>query len=138
MGREHHGHGGGRRAVAGGNVETSQRIVDVLLAIPELIFALAIAAVLGPSFANIIFEGLLFMAMGAVLLRTGTCKGSELGGLYKSMPLTTAFCIVGAASISAFPFLSGFVTKSMILDEAAAGGHTIAWLVLLFASAGFN
>jgi multicomponent Na+:H+ antiporter subunit D len=88
------------------------------------------------AFANIIFEGLLFMAMGAVLLRTGTCKGSELGGLYKSMPLTTAFCIVGAASISAFPFLSGFVTKSMILDETAAGGHTIAWLVLLFASAG--
>jgi peptide/nickel transport system permease protein len=30
------------------------RIVDVFLAIPELIFALAIAAVLGPSFQNII------------------------------------------------------------------------------------
>jgi len=88
------------------------------------------------AFANIIFEGLLFMAMGAVLLRTGTCKGSELGGLYKSMPLTTVFCIVGAASISAFPFLSGFVTKALILDETAAGGHTIAFLMLLFASAG--
>jgi multicomponent Na+:H+ antiporter subunit D len=88
------------------------------------------------AFANIIFEGLLFMAMGAVLLRAGTCKGSELGGLYKSMPLTAAFCIVGAASISAFPFLSGFVTKALILDETAAGGHTIAFLMLLFASAG--
>jgi multicomponent Na+:H+ antiporter subunit D len=88
------------------------------------------------AFANIIFEGLLFMAMGAVLLRTGTCLGSELGGLYKSMPLTTAFCIIGAASISAFPFLSGFVTKSLVLNETAAGHHTIAWLVLLFASAG--
>jgi multicomponent Na+:H+ antiporter subunit D len=88
------------------------------------------------AFANIIFEGLLFMAMGAVLLRAGTCKGSELGGLYKSMPLTTVFCIVGAASISAFPFLSGFVTKALILDETAAGGHTIAFLMLLFASAG--
>jgi multicomponent Na+:H+ antiporter subunit D len=88
------------------------------------------------AFANIIFEGLLFMAMGAVLYRTGTCKGSELGGLYKSMPLTTIFCIVGAASISAFPFLSGFVTKALILDETAAGGYTIAFLMLLFASAG--
>jgi multicomponent Na+:H+ antiporter subunit D len=88
------------------------------------------------AFANIIFEGLLFMAMGAVLLRAGTCKGSELGGLYKSMPLTTAFCIVGAASISAFPFLSGFVTKSLVLDETAGAHHTVAWLVLLFASAG--
>jgi multicomponent Na+:H+ antiporter subunit D len=88
------------------------------------------------AFANIIFEGLLFMAMGAVLLRTGTCKGSELGGLYKSMPITTALCIVGAASISAFPFLSGFVTKSLVLDETAGAHHTVAWLVLLFASAG--
>ena len=40
----------------GGKVdEIIMRIVDVLLAIPELIFALAIAAVLGPSFGNIIF-----------------------------------------------------------------------------------
>lgn len=35
--------------------EIVMRIVDVFLAIPELIFALAIAAVLGPSFGNIIF-----------------------------------------------------------------------------------
>jgi multicomponent Na+:H+ antiporter subunit D len=88
------------------------------------------------AFANIIFEGLLFMAMGAVLLRTGTCLGSELGGLYKTMPWTAGLCIVGAASISAFPFLSGFVTKPLILDETAAGHHTVVYLMLLFASAG--
>lgn len=35
--------------------ELLMRAVDILLAIPELIFALAIAAVLGPSFGNIIF-----------------------------------------------------------------------------------
>lgn len=40
----------------GGKVdEILMRLVDILLAIPELIFALAIAAVLGPSFGNIIF-----------------------------------------------------------------------------------
>jgi len=88
------------------------------------------------AFANIIFEGLLFMAMGAVLLRTGTCLGSELGGLYKSMPWTAGLCIIGAASISAFPFLSGFVTKPLILDETAAGNHVVVYLMLLFASAG--
>lgn len=86
--------------------------------------------------AHVIYKGLLFMSMGAVLYRVGTIKGSELGGLYKSMPITTCFCIVGAASISAFPLTSGFVTKSMILTAAADGNHTIAFLVLLFASAG--
>lgn len=97
---------------------------------------LAINGAAAYAFANIIFEGLLFMAMGAVLLRTGTCLGSELGGLYKTMPWTAGLCIVGAASISAFPFLSGFVTKSLILDETAAGHHVVIWLMLLFASAG--
>jgi multicomponent Na+:H+ antiporter subunit D len=74
--------------------------------------------------------------MGAVLLRTGKINGSQLGGLYKSMPWTTGFCIVGAASISAFPLFSGFVSKSLILTAAAENGHWITWTVLLFASAG--
>jgi multicomponent Na+:H+ antiporter subunit D len=97
---------------------------------------LAINGAVAYAFANIIFEGLLFMAMGAVLLRTGTCLGSELGGLYKTMPWTAGLCMVGAASISAFPFLSGFVTKPLILDETAAGHHVVVYLMLLFASAG--
>lgn len=86
--------------------------------------------------ADILFKSLLFMAMGAVLLRTGTVNGSELGGLYKYMPVTTVFCIVGASSISAFPLFSGFATKSLIMSATAEGGYTAAFLVLLFASAG--
>jgi len=97
---------------------------------------MALNGAVAHAFADILFKGLLFMSMGAVLLRTGTVKGSELGGLYKSMPWTTGFCIVGAASISAFPLFSGFVTKSMIMTAAAQQGHTLSWLVLLFASAG--
>ena len=86
--------------------------------------------------ADMVFKGLLFMAMGAVLLRTGTAKGSELGGLYKSMPQTTVLCIVGAASISAVPLFSGFATKSIILEAVAEDHRTVVWLLLLFASAG--
>ena len=88
------------------------------------------------AFTHIIYKALLFMSMGAVLLRAGTVNGSELGGLYKSMPWTAAFCIVGAASISAFPLFSGFVSKSMILSAAGIDGLLVTWLVLLFASAG--
>jgi multicomponent Na+:H+ antiporter subunit D len=88
------------------------------------------------AFSHIIYKALLFMSMGAVLYRVGTVKGSELGGLYKSMPWTTGFCIVGAASISAFPLFSGFIAKALIIEQAAEQGHTIVWLVLLFASAG--
>jgi multicomponent Na+:H+ antiporter subunit D len=88
------------------------------------------------AFTHILYKALLFMSMGAVLFRTGTCKGSELGGLYKTMPWTTGFCIVGAASISAFPLFSGFISKSMILTALGHDGHWFAWATLLFASAG--
>jgi multicomponent Na+:H+ antiporter subunit D len=63
-------------------------------------------------------------------------QATELGGLHKSMPWTTALCIVGAASISAFPLFSGFATKSMIMTSAAQEGYTVVWFLLLFASAG--
>jgi multicomponent Na+:H+ antiporter subunit D len=97
---------------------------------------MAINGAVAHVFAHVIYKALLFMSMGAVLLRAGTIKGTELGGLYKSMPWTTCFCIVGAASISAFPLFSGFVSKSLILTAAAEEHHPIAFLVLLFASAG--
>jgi multicomponent Na+:H+ antiporter subunit D len=88
------------------------------------------------AFAHILYKALLFMSVGAVLFRTGTSKASELGGLYRTMPLTAMFCLVGAASISAFPLFSGFVTKSIILDQAAGAHMYIVWLALVFASAG--
>ena len=97
---------------------------------------LALNGTAAHAFSHILYKALLFMSMGAVLLRVGTIKGSELGGLYKSMPYTTAFCIVGAASISAFPLFSGFISKSLILTAVAAEHHWFVWLVLLFASAG--
>jgi multicomponent Na+:H+ antiporter subunit D len=76
------------------------------------------------------------MSMGAVMYRTGKINGTDLGGLYRTMPLTCIFCMVGAASISAFPLFSGFVSKSMVMDAAASGHMRIVWFVLLFASAG--
>ena len=88
------------------------------------------------AFSHILYKALLFMAMGAVLYRVKTIKASELGGLYKSMPWTTVFCIIGSLSISAFPLFSGFISKSMILTAAAIEHHTIVWLVLCLASAG--
>ncbi len=97
---------------------------------------LALNGAVAHAFADILFKMLLFMSMGAVLFRTGTVNGTHLGGLYKSMPVTTGFCIVGAASISAFPLFSGFVTKSMVMAAASQDGYTFVWLVLLFASAG--
>ena len=97
---------------------------------------LAINGAVAHAFNDVIFKGLLFMSMGAVLHMTGKIKATELGGLYKSMPITTGLCIVGACSISAFPLFSGFVSKAMVMTAALQQGHDWVWLALLFASAG--
>ncbi|MBW2353171.1 MAG: Na(+)/H(+) antiporter subunit D [Deltaproteobacteria bacterium] len=98
--------------------------------------ALAINGAVCHAFNDILFKALLFMSMGAVMYRTGKINGTDLGGLYRTMPLTCLFCMVGAASISAFPLFSGFVSKSMVMDAAAGGHMRVIWFILLFASAG--
>ena len=96
--------------------------------------ALALNGAVAHAFASTLYQGLLFMAMGAVLHRTGTAKADALGGLSKFMPLTALFAAIGGACIASVPLFSGFATKSLTLGAAAKAGHEVMWLVLLFAS----
>jgi multicomponent Na+:H+ antiporter subunit D len=97
--------------------------------------ALAINGAVAHAFCHILYKGLLFMAAGSVLHMTGKIRCTDLGGLYKTMPLTCLFCIIGVASIAGFPLFSGFVSKSMIVSAAAYGKLAIVWLILQFAAA---
>jgi multicomponent Na+:H+ antiporter subunit D len=77
---------------------------------------LALNGACAHAFAHILYKGQLFMGSGAVLYMTGETRMSELGGLYKKMPWTFLFTLIGGLSISAFPLFSGFVSKSMIVQ----------------------
>ncbi len=97
---------------------------------------MAINGACAHAFAHILYKGLLFMGCGAVLHMTGQSKFTELGGLYKKMPWTFLFTLIGGLSISAFPLFSGFVSKSMIV--AAGFDQHKLWVgyLLMLASAG--
>jgi len=88
------------------------------------------------AFVHIIYKALLLMSAGSVLYMTGKRKCTELGGLFRSMPLTTICGIVGALSISAFPLTSGFISKSMISQAAADQTMAVSWFLLTAGSAG--
>ncbi|MEO5324529.1 Na(+)/H(+) antiporter subunit D [Mesorhizobium sp. CC13] len=88
------------------------------------------------AFAHILYKALLFMGAGAVIYVTGRRKLTELGGLYKSMPITVALYMIGAFAISAFPFFSGFVTKSMVVAAAGQDQRALVVLALTMASSG--
>ncbi|MGE4073630.1 MAG: Na(+)/H(+) antiporter subunit D [Lysobacterales bacterium] len=97
---------------------------------------MAINGAAAHAFAHIIYKALLLMSAGSVLYQTGKSKCTDLGGLYRSMPITTICGVVGALAISAFPFTSGFISKSMI-SQAAADQHLVwVWYLLTAASAG--
>ncbi|MBI5253807.1 MAG: Na(+)/H(+) antiporter subunit D, partial [Euryarchaeota archaeon] len=71
------------------------------------------------AFSHILYKALLFMGAGAVIHMTGRRKLTELGGVYKTMPITLVLYMVGGFSISAVPLFSGFVSKSMVVAASA-------------------
>jgi multicomponent Na+:H+ antiporter subunit D len=97
---------------------------------------MAINGACAHAFAHILYKGLLFMGCGSVLYMTGESKFTELGGLWKKMPWTFVFTLIGGLSISAFPLFSGFVSKSMIVSAGFEEHKLWAGFLLLLASAG--
>lgn len=97
---------------------------------------LAVNGSVAHAFSHILYKGLLFMGAGAVIHMTGRRKLTELGGLYRTMPLTLGLYMIGAFAISAFPLFSGFVSKSMVVSAAAHEHLAVIWLMLTLASAG--
>jgi multicomponent Na+:H+ antiporter subunit D len=97
---------------------------------------MAINGACAHAFAHILYKGLLFMGCGAVLHMTGESKFTELGGLWKKMPWTFVFTLIGGLSISAFPLFSGFVSKSMIVSAGFEEHKRWVGFLLLLASAG--
>jgi multicomponent Na+:H+ antiporter subunit D len=88
------------------------------------------------AFAHIIYKALLLMSAGVVVYRTGMRKCTDLGGLFRTMPVTCICGIVGALAISSFPLTSGYTTKTMISVAAEQEHLVFVWYMLAAASAG--
>ncbi|MBB3861891.1 multicomponent K+:H+ antiporter subunit A [Novosphingobium hassiacum] len=84
-----------------------------------------------------IFKAALFMNAGIVDHETGTRDARVLGGLATLMPISATVGLVTAASMAGLPPLGGFLSKEMMLEEAA---HTAwggaGWVVPVLATLG--
>jgi len=98
--------------------------------------ALALNGAAAHAYSHILYKGLLFMGAGAVIYATGYEKLTELGGLYRKMPLTAIFFGIGAFSISGVPLLNGFISKSLTMSAAAVSQMPVVELLLTLASIG--
>ena len=98
--------------------------------------AMALNGAAAHAFAHIIYKALLFMSAGVVVYRTGKSKCTDLGGLFRTMPVTTICGIIGALAISGFPLTSGFTTKTLISQAAIDESLVVVYFLLAAASAG--
>jgi multicomponent Na+:H+ antiporter subunit D len=98
--------------------------------------AIALNGATAHAFAHILYKSVLFMGAGAVIYMTGKSRLTDLGGIYKYMPITFVLYMIGGFAISAFPLTSGFVTKTMVIEAAAVDYRPYIWLLLSMASAG--
>jgi len=92
---------------------------------------LGIAAGLFHLFNHSLFKSLLFLNSGAVEYSTGTRRLEKLGGLYQSMPVTSATSLVASFSIAGIPPFCGFWSKLMIIIAAFAANNIIGAVVCI-------
>lgn len=92
---------------------------------------LGIAGGLFHLFNHSLFKSLLFLNSGAVEYSCGTRELNKLGGLSKSMPVTSRTSLIASLSIAGIPPFCGFWSKLMIIIAAFSAGNLLgAWVCI--------
>ncbi|WP_132950389.1 monovalent cation/H+ antiporter subunit A [Rhodovulum bhavnagarense] len=88
---------------------------------------MAAAAAVFHVLNHLTFKAALFMTAGIVDHEAHTRDIKRLGGLARLMPVTAALGTITALSMAGIPLLNGFLSKELMLEEAAhtvwAGSH---------------
>jgi len=92
---------------------------------------LGVAGGLFHLFNHSLFKSLLFLNSGAVEHATGTRDLRKLGGLCRTMPVTSATSLIASLSIAGVPPLCGFWSKLLIIMAAFQAGHTAGAVVCI-------
>ncbi len=76
----------------------------------------AVFAAISILFAHALFKAALFLVVGEIDIRTGTRDITELGGLWRSMPITFTVAVLAAMSMAGAPPLLGFMAKESAIE----------------------
>ena len=78
-----------------------------------------------------LYKGLLFLAVGAVIYRTGVWSLNKLGGLGHNMKWTMVFFLIGALAIAGIPPFNGFASKLMIYESVFAFNPALSIIAMV-------
>ena len=83
-------------------------------------------------FNHALMKGALFMVLGAIVYRIGSCRLEDLRGIAKKMPWTMAAFVGGALSLIGVPLTAGFISKwYLILAALEKGWWYFAVLIVI-------
>jgi len=79
-------------------------------------------------FTHAFFKALLFLGSGSVIHSFKDEQDiNQMGAVYKKLPYTYIFMIIGTLALTGFPFLSGFYSKDAIIEFAYLKGNTTGY-----------
>ena len=80
----------------------------------------AAAAAMTFLVVHALYKASMFLVVGSIDRMTGTREIAKLGGLWRSMPLTSLAAVLAAGSMAGFPPFLGFVGKELKYEGALA------------------
>lgn len=80
----------------------------------------AVAAAVTFVLVHAFYKAALFMVVGIIDHATGTRELAQLGGLWRSLPVTFAAALAAAVSMAGFPPFLGFIGKELKYEGALA------------------
>nr|YP_008474749.1 NADH dehydrogenase subunit 5 [Oocatochus rufodorsatus]AGS12973.1 NADH dehydrogenase subunit 5 [Oocatochus rufodorsatus] len=77
------------------------------------------------------FKAMLFLCSGSYIHNLNNEQDIRMmGGLLKTMPMTSSFLTIANFSLMGMPFLSGFYSKDTII-ETLINSHTNSWVIMI-------
>ncbi len=79
-------------------------------------------------FTHAFFKALLFLGSGSVIHAFKNEQDiTKMGGVWKNLPYTYTFMIIGTLALTGFPFLSGYYSKDAIIEFAYLSGNATGY-----------
>lgn len=94
----------------------------------------AMVGVAALAFCHIGYNGLLMTAAASIIRVTGKHYLTDLGGLWRQMPVTSGAILLGGISMASLPFTGTYIGKHLIAEGLAATDHPFLYFLFVAGS----